>query len=334
MRHPCTPARAARTFLQRLVAVACLLGALAAPALAAEGRPDPGSPARPLPLDDSLIGMLMTTTTSAADTLLDVAYRHDLGFIELAAANPEVDPWLPGEGTQVLLPTQHLLPNAPREGVVINLAEMRLYHFDRQGGVHTYPVGIGRRGLKTPTGTTRVTAKVRNPTWYPTKRMREEDPSLPHAVPAGPDNPLGAFAIDLGWPSYLIHGTNNRWGIGRRVSSGCIRLYPSHIEALFNSVDSGTAVTVVDQPLKYAWIDGTLYVEAHTTQDQAEQLEETGRFAPDPDVNLPGLVAEAASAEAAAPDARIDWTRLQDVVRARRGIPMPVSRPARSPGAS
>jgi L,D-transpeptidase ErfK/SrfK len=270
----------------------------------------------------NVIGSLRTIETREADTLLDVAYENDLGFVELVAANPGVDPWLPGDGTRVVLPGQHILPNAPREGIVINLAEMRLYYFPPKGGtVRTYPVGIGRRGLSTPTGTTEISAKVPKPTWYPTARMRREDPSLPAAVPAGPENPLGDYALDLGWSAYLIHGTNKKWGIGRRISSGCIRLYPAHIEDLFNRVTTGTKVTVVDQPIKFAWADGELYVEAHTTQTQAEALEQTGAFQPDPDLNLTELARKALGDRRVA----IDLTRLETAVARRRGLPVRIT---------
>lgn len=275
----------------------------------------------------NVIGSLRTITTVESDTLLDVAYENGLGFVEIVAANPGVDPWLPGAGTRVTLPKQHILPDAPHEGIVINLAEMRLYYFPPDGGmVRTYPVGIGRRGLSTPTGTTQIRAKVPKPTWYPTERMRREDPSLPAAVPAGPDNPLGDYALDLGWSAYLIHGTNKKWGIGRRISSGCIRLYPAHIEDLFNRVGTGTKVTVVDQPIKFAWADGHLYVEAHTTQTQAEALEQTGRFRPDADLNLTKQVRAVLGDRRVA----IDLQRLKDAVAQRRGLPVRITQRGQS----
>jgi len=284
------------------------------------GVPDAGVPAPHMA--PRVIGSPRTVATVESDTLLDVAYENDLGFVEVVAANPTVDPWLPGDGTRITLPSQHILPDAPHEGIVINLAEMRLYYFPPDDGmVRTYPVGIGRRGLSTPTGTTAVRAKVPEPTWYPTKRMRREDPSLPAAVPAGPKNPLGDYALDLGWPAYLIHGTNMKWGIGRRISSGCIRLYPADIEDLFNRVSSGTKVTVVDQPIKFAWAGGHLYVEAHTTQTQAEALEQTGAFQPDPDLKLTKLVRDALGDRRVA----IDVERLKAAVARRRGLPVRIT---------
>ncbi len=274
-----------------------------------------------------VIGELRTVTAVAADTLLDIAYENDLGFVEVVAANPGVDPWLPGDGTRVVLPGQHILPDAPREGIVINLASMRLYYFPPNGGkVRSYPVGIGRGGLSTPTGTTRVRAKITEPTWYPTARMREADPSLPAAVPAGPDNPLGKYALDLGWSAYLIHGTNKKWGIGRRISSGCIRLYPEGIADLYRRIESGTKVTVVDQPIKFAWAGGHLYVEAHTTQKQAEALEKTGRFEPAEDVDLARKVGRAVGDR----QAPLDWSRLREAVAQRRGLPVRVTQAGES----
>ena len=154
----------------------------------------------------------------------------------MVAANPGIDPWVPGEGTEINLPTVHLMPDladADPEGIVVNLAEMRLYFFEKPGGVpQSFPIGIGRDGLNTPTGTTEVVAKRKNPTWRPTKRMRDEDPELPEVVPPGEDNPLGTRALYLGWPQYLIHGTNKPHGVGRRVSSGCVRLYPEDVETV------------------------------------------------------------------------------------------------------
>ncbi len=270
-----------------------------------------------------LVGQLGRIKTTAEDTLLDVAFRHGLGYVELVAANPGVDPWLPGEGTEVVLPMQHILPDAPHEGIVINLAEMRLYSYPPDGGrVETYPVGVGRSGKNTPTGQTTIAGKRRDPVWYPTEATRADNPGLPKVVGPGPDNPLGAHALDLGWPLYLIHGTNNVWGIGRRVSRGCIRMYPPDIERLFARVPRGTPVTVVDQPLKFAWHDGALYMEAHTTQTQAEQLERSGTFEPDPDLDLARAVGRARGAR----QVGLDWDRIREAVRARRGIPVRISR--------
>ena len=182
------------------------------------------------------------------DTLLDFAVGHNLGFIEVAMANPGVDPWLPGEGTPIVLPTL-LPPDAPPRGIVLNLPEQRLYHYEGGRLLRSYPIGIGRDGHATPIGATTIVRKQENPTWYPTASARNDDPTLPAAVPPGPDNPLGARAMYLGWRNYLIHGTNKEYGIGRRASRGCIRMYPEDIEWLFPRVAIGTQVTVVNQPV-------------------------------------------------------------------------------------
>ena len=257
------------------------------------------------------------------DTLLEVARRFNLGYVEMVAANPGTDPWLPGEGTDVVLPTVHLVPEVEPEGIVINLSDMRLYYFEESGAEPvSYPIGIGRDGLVTPLGETKVVRKKADPTWYPTPRMRAEDETLPAAVPPGPDNPLGNRAMYLGWSSYLIHGTNKPWGIGRRSSSGCIRMYPEDAEALFEKVDIGTKVTVVDQPIKFGWIDGALYMEAHPTQQQSDQLEQFGRFEP----ILPTAVVSQVTEVAGDHAARLDWSRIRQAAVERRGYPIRITR--------
>jgi len=257
------------------------------------------------------------------DTLLEVARRFDLGYVEMVAANPGTDPWVPGEGTNVVLPTVHLMPNAAPEGIIINLADMRLYYFAEPGGpMQSFPIGIGRDGLKTPIGSTTITGKRKDPSWRPTARMRAEDPELPEVVPAGPDNPLGNRAMYLGWPQYLIHGTNKPLGIGRRVSSGCIRMYPEDVEYLFEQIGVGTKVTVVDQPIKLSWIDDALYIEAHPTQAQSDQIEASGSFEPLLDSKVVDQVLAAAGDKAPS----LDWSRIRQATIERRGYPIQITR--------
>lgn len=286
------------------------VAALAAPPTSAADRQAPGP----------VIGEMGTATAHYETNFADLAYLHDLGYIELVAANPGIDPWLPGDGTEIVLPKRHILPDTPREGIVINLAEPRLYYYPAEGGVRTHPIGIGREGLDTPTGETYVAGKRRNPAWRPTTEARKADPSLPAVVQAGPQNPLGAYALDLGWPLYLIHGTNNVWGIGRRVSRGCIRMYPNDIEALFQTVPSKTPVRVVDQPLKFAWDGDTLYLEAHPTTAQAVQLENEGSFEPQSGLDLRAQVLDAVGER----NAELDWRTIQKAIEERRGIPIAV----------
>ncbi|SDF81229.1 L,D-transpeptidase ErfK/SrfK [Limimonas halophila] len=272
-----------------------------------------------------VIGTLGRYTARHEDTLLDVARRFGLGYTEMVAANRGVDPWLPGEGTELVLPTAHLLPDADREGLVLNLADQRVYRFRDGVAVASHPVGIGRQGWSTPTGRTEIVAKTKNPVWRPPESIREENPDLPKVVPAGDDNPLGHYKLDLGWPTYLFHGTNMPWGIGRRVSHGCVRLYPEDIARFFDQVAVGTPVQVVDQPAKLGWVGGTLLLEVHPNQEQASQLARTGSFDPAVVSDLPGRVV----AHAQARDATIDWPTVDRVMHERRGIPEPVARPER-----
>jgi L,D-transpeptidase ErfK/SrfK len=279
---------------------------------------------------DAQGGLRETTTYRAVyeDTLLDVARRFDLGYVELVAANPGTDPWLPGEGVEIVLPTVHLLPAAEPEGVVINLADMRLYVFGEPGTEpRSYPIGIGREGLTTPVGSTTVTRKQKDPTWWPTARMRAEDPMLPEVVGPGPDNPMGSRAMYLGWPAYAIHGTNKPLGIGRRASSGCIRMYPEDAEELFDLVEVGTKVTVVDQPVKLGWIDGQLFIETHPGQRQSDQIEANGTFDPEVPSGVVDQVLAAAGDEAS----RLDWSRIRQATVERRGYPIRITNGRASP---
>jgi L,D-transpeptidase ErfK/SrfK len=275
-------------------------------------------------LDDA--GRLAQTTTYRTvyeDTFIDIARRNELGYVELVSANPEVDPWLPGAGTELRLPTVHLLPDAEPEGIIVNLADMRLYYFEKKDGPpRSYPIGIGREGLVTPLGSTTIVRKQKDPTWRPTERMRRENPELPEEVPPGPDNPLGHRALYLGWSQYRIHGTNKPPGVGRRTSSGCVRMYPEDIEELYDLVPVGTKVTVVDQPIKFGWIDGELFMEAHTTQAQSDQIEEKGRFDPMLDSRIVDQVIRVAGADAP----RLDWSRIRSATVERRGYPIRITR--------
>jgi L,D-transpeptidase ErfK/SrfK len=278
--------------------------------------------AAPAPADD-LVGSLDTYEVKETETLLDIARQHDLGFVELMAANPGVDPWLPGTGRRVALPGAHILPAAPHQGIVINLAELRLYYFPQPGApVRTYPIGVGRVGMTTPLGQTRITRKQADPVWIPTADTRADDPELPERVPPGPDNPLGKHALYLGWPTFVVHGTNKPWGIGRRVSRGCIRLYPEDIERLFDEVGVGTQVTVVDQPVKAGWRDGELYLEVHPAHEEADRIEDGMPVEPQPIPDLDVVILKQVGDQAR----RLDWTRIHEVEAQRRGVPVRVTR--------
>ena len=208
-----------------------------------------------LPADGAdVIGDVQVTVARHKDTLHDIARRYDLGYQEIVAANPGVDPWLPGQGTQVVLPTQFVLPNGKREGLILNLASMRLYYFPKPANgeapvVITHPIGIGREGWQTPEGLSHVTQKVVRPSWtVPASVLREyaeKGEPLEPIVPPGPDNPLGSHAMRLSIPGCLIHGTNKSYGVGMRISHGCVRLYPEDIVRLFPEVPSGTRVRII-----------------------------------------------------------------------------------------
>lgn len=272
--------------------------------------------------DKDYFGETVTYKAKFEDTLIHLARNNGLGFVELRAANPTLDPWIPGRNARITLPQQHLLPEAPREGLVINLAEMRVYYFKVPGEEPlTFPISIGREGLQTPTGTTKIVRKKEGPTWRPTPRMREEDPALPESVPPGPDNPLGSHALYLGWPQYLMHGTNKPYGIGRRVSSGCMRMYPEDIKELFPQVPVGTAVNVVDQPVKAGWIDDEFYIEVSPTQDQAKAIEENGVLKTY-EISKEDIALINRRAGERQDD--INWEKVRQVVKDHKGYPVAV----------
>jgi len=223
--------------------------------------------------DAQVVGAVQVTVASKEDTLPDIARRFDVGYEEIVRANPGVDPWLPGAGRRIVVPTRFILPNAPHEGVVINLPALRIYYFPKHEKgtpqvVYTHPIGIGKVGWKTPEGATKIISRQKDPVWRPSAAVRKEhadnDDPIPAVVPAGPDNPLGKYKFTLGWPSYLIHGTNKPYGVGLRSSHGCIRLYPEDIEYLFRNVPVGTTVRVVNQPFLFAVDNGELLLQAYT----------------------------------------------------------------------
>lgn len=276
-------------------------------------------------VEDSVVGQVRTVRARHQDTLLDIARQHDIGQEEILRANPDVDRWLPGADTEVVLPTRYVLPVSPPVGVVLNLAEMRLYYYPKPAHgesvrVETYPVGIGRMDWHTPLGTTRIIAKDKDPSWRPPASVRAEhardgDP-LPTVIPPGPDNPLGKYALRLGITGYLIHGTNRPYGVGMQVSHGCVRMLPEDIERLFPQVSVGTAVRIVNQPVKAGWLEGRLYLEVHPP------LEEGG------DSDQPGLEQAASGAINAASFGRlveIDYDAVRRAIDAKSGIPVVIS---------
>ncbi len=275
-----------------------------------------------------IIGSITHYVTREDDTLLDLARWNGLGYTERIAANRGIDPWVPGVGVKLTIPGAHILPDGPREGLILNLADQRLYVFNAaDGSVESVPIGIGRSAWGTPTGRTEVVRKRANPTWYVPKSIRAEDPELPAVVPPGPDNPLGQFAIYLGWPSYLLHGTNEPYGVGRRVSHGCVRLYPEDIARLFLEIPIGLPVTVVDQEVKLAWAGGTLMMEAHPSQQQADALEANDAFAPARPAKYEYQILDVAGIHAT----RVDWRTVTRALDERNGMPTAIATTATGP---
>jgi L,D-transpeptidase ErfK/SrfK len=232
-----------------------------------------------LPPDGSaVVGTDEHIKATYQDTLLDLARRYSLGYEEIIRANPGVDMWLPGAGTEILLPGRRILPPGPREGIVINLPEHRLYYYPKVKKGHkrvvvTYPVSIGRMDWRSPLGQTYVASKEKHPNWYPTESVRREhaangDP-LPRVVRPGPKNPLGDYKMRLavGDGTYEIHGTNNPMAVGMAITHGCIRMYPEDVAVLFKDVPVGTKVWLINDPVKVAFVDGQLFLEAHPPVD-------------------------------------------------------------------
>ncbi len=290
-----------------------------------------------------VIGAVSTITARYEDTLVDIARRHGLGYYDIVQANPGVDIWLPGEGTEIVLPSRFVLPPGPRRGLVLNLAEYRMYYFPepvagQPAYVYTYPISIGRMDWETPLGQTRIVAMAKDPAWYPPQSVRDEhaadgDP-LPRVVPPGPANPLGTRALRLGLPGYLIHGTNRPAGVGMRVSHGCIRMFPEDIEFLFEHVRVDTPVRIINVPVKMGWDGNTLVAEVHPllessqvlTEETLEHLEQLDADVdlPPPDPNSKDPLTHmteqfiAATAERAG---QLDWDVVEALVERANGIP-------------
>jgi L,D-transpeptidase ErfK/SrfK len=345
--------------LRRLAACATLLVLAACSVFQPElPPPPPPEPPKPealpplatheFPFDPkttAVVGTLQVTHSRHEDTLADIARRFNLGYDEVVRANPDVDPWLPGEGTRIVLPTQFVLPEAPAEGIVVNIAALRMFYFPKQAKdeprvVMTFPIGIGKVGWATPIGTTKIVSKREKPLWTPPPSVRKEheeagDP-LPAQVPAGPDNPLGLYAMNLGWPSYLIHGTNKPPGVGMRASHGCIRMYPEDIAKVFPEIPVGMKVTVVNQPLLYRWQGDSLYVQSYPLhedeRDGAGREKKTAPTQPAADVPKPPHFTDALANKmyqrVKPHGATLDVALAEQIVNAQQGIAVPVTRHA------
>lgn len=274
-----------------------------------------------------LVGEISEVQSQQEETLLDIARRFDLGFFDIVKANPTVDTWLPGEGTTVILPTRHILPQTTRSDIVVNVPELRIYHYyiDPQNHhrVRSYPVSIGRQDWSTPLGSTSIIAKHANPAWHPPQSIRDEHAEqgdiLPVVVPAGPDNPLGNHALRLGIPGYLIHGTNKPYGIGMRVTHGCVRLYPEDIEELFQSVTTSTPVHIIHEPVKLGWMADVLFLEVHHLEDQKETA-----TAEDGESNLLETAVDLIERQVDDWPTDLDMQMIRKIVKDGDGVPYPI----------
>src|SRR3990170_841679 len=279
---------------------------------------------------DTVIGEVQKVIAAHEDTLLDIGRRYGVGYEEIVAANPGVSPWLPGAGTEVTIPSRYILPEGPREGIVVSLAEHRLFYFPpHKAGeaavVRTYPISIGRMDWHTPLGLTRIVNKREKPIWYPPESVLKEHAAegrpLPRAVPPGPDNPLGDYAMRLGIPggAYLIHGTNRPSGVGMQVTHGCVRMFPEDIKELYPLVAVSTPVRLIDQPYKMGWRGDQLFMEVHTP------LEGTTYADAHSLTNITKLLVSATQDRSVV----IDWAKAERTFESASGIPEPVMlRPA------
>jgi L,D-transpeptidase ErfK/SrfK len=287
------------------------------------------------PADVDVVGQVQFMEARQDDTLLDIARRNDLGQNEILLANPAVDRWLPETGSIVVLPNRYIIPDAERTGLILNLPEMRLYYFPKAGPgrfpvMITHPVSVGRMDWVTPLGKTKVASKQKDPSWRPPQSIKEEAAQdgtiLPDVIPAGPDNPLGRYAMRLGIPGYLIHSTNKPYGVGMRVTHGCVRMYPEDIEALFNDVPVGTPVQIVNQPIKLGWLADTLFIELHPPLDEdlpqyedylQRVLDAIAEFIGDRDTTLEGDATRTFT---------LNGKAIRQAVEEKSGIPVAISR--------
>jgi L,D-transpeptidase ErfK/SrfK len=277
-----------------------------------------------------IVGVVQVTTTTEDDTLSDIARRFNVGYEEIVRANPGVDPWLPGADKSIVVPTRFILPNVKREGIIINMPQMRLFYFPavKKGEaqvVYTHPVGIGRVGWVTPQGSTKVMRRQKDPTWRPTasilKEHKENGDPLPAVVGPGPDNPLGRHAMYLGWPSYLIHGTNKPAGVGLRSSHGCIRLYPEDVALLFDNVTVGTKVTVVNEPFTFGWDADQLYMQAFDVlEDDARDWKKAEKKL------LTRSLGNTIQQELKKRNLEVSWDQVSKFAHEPRGIPVAITR--------
>ena len=272
----------------------------------------------PVARGEDVIGRLAVIRLEKGDTLPDIARHFSLGINAISAANPGVDVWVPEAGERILLPLSFILPDSPRKGIVVNLATMRLFQYKEDGTsllVTTYPVGVGTSERPTPTGRMYVARKAARPTWRVPASIAEDHRKkgdiLPKAVPPGPDNPLGEYALYLSKSGYLIHGTNKPASIGLTATNGCLRLYPENVKTLFDDTPVKTPVRIVNQPYLIGQRNGVLYLEAHAPAEESDALE------------LEKLYKKLRTIEKKA-QRTLDWKKVREAQAEARGIPVPI----------
>lgn len=272
----------------------------------------------PVARGEDVIGRPAIIRLETGDTLPDIARHFSLGINAISAANPGAEVWVPEAGERVLLPLSFILPDTPRKGIVVNLATMRLFHYKENGTsllVTTYAVGIGTDERPTPTGRMHVARKAARPTWHVpasiAKDHRKKGDILPKAVPPGPDNPLGEYALYLSKSGYLIHGTNKPASIGLTATNGCLRLYPENVKLLFDDTPVKTPVLIVSQPYLIGQRNGVLYLEAHTPPEASGALESEKLHK-----KLRTIEKKARRT--------LDWKKVKEVQDEARGIPVPI----------
>lgn len=264
----------------------------------------------------NLIGKIQYYTVKEKDTLYTIARKFDVGIVELLSANPKANIWKPKIGTELIIPTQHILPQVAHEGIIANLSELRLYYFTADNNVMTFPVAIGKKNWETRQGETSIIMKVEHPSWTPPQSIREENPDLPDIIPAGKNNPLGDYAIKLGWQNYVIHGTNKPYSVGKRASHGCIRMYPEDIAQLFSAISVGTKVTVIDTEYKLSWHGINLFIEVNYNQEQSDIVAQNKI----PKIwKIKGL--DDGIKKIAGNNANIDWEAVKKAATQKNGVP-------------
>jgi L,D-transpeptidase ErfK/SrfK len=331
-------ARTATAALLGLVIAGCSLFGSREPPAPPPPPPPPAAPPEPPPVanerfqlvpGDDVVGVVQVVSAGKDDTLTDIARRFDVGYEEILRANPKVDPWLPGEGREIIVPTQFVLPDAPRTGLVINIPAMRIFYFPpvKRGArpvVLTHPIGIGKVGWRTPEGVTKIVRRQKDPTWRVPESVRKEHhengDDLDPVIGPGPDNPLGKYAFYLQWPSYLIHGTNKPAGVGLRSSHGCIRLYPEDIEQFYNMVPIGTQVRVVNQPFVFGWHEGQLYMQPYDVLE-----DDTRDWSKASHKLLSKSLAAQLQQQVRTAQEHVKWDLVSSLAHDPRGVPVPIT---------